>query len=330
VHGVHPTAQLAAHLAQAVRQRLTLGEAYLYSLFMALALSVGEMYDPNSIGSMVFVTLTVFISIYVQSFIIGYVSNVVDNIDQVGKAHREALLQVRLFLRMRRVDRLTTRKIITFLDHTWRMHGGTIPDTQELMAQLPKHLKEELIRSADRSLVQQIGMVFAQNGEIADEIKEEVALTLVMRMKPLVALAEDRLIMQSGCGVPGLFIVISGTCEYRPANPEEEIVLIGKGDCFGYELLANGTPEARVASASVMPLEICEFMFLSAENFEEILRSKQPEHALFIRTLREFWAHGSQASGSTGGLISREKTAARANSSRRAVEKSGSKSGIRV
>ena len=51
-------------------------------------------------------------------------------------------------------------------------------------------------------------MVFAQNGEIADEIKEEVALTLVMRMKPLVALAEDRLIMQSGCGVPGLFIVI--------------------------------------------------------------------------------------------------------------------------
>jgi hypothetical protein len=26
------------------------------------------------------------------------------------------------------------------------MHGGTIPDTQEIMEQLPKHLQEELIR----------------------------------------------------------------------------------------------------------------------------------------------------------------------------------------
>ena len=204
-----------------------------------MALSVGEVYTPSGLASLWFVAFALFVSIYFETFVIGYVCNIIDQIDEIGKAQRERMLnvrplppfgqgagtvvgqlpgpdpgararshagpartprrcsptaqpiatpcstptpmpmltpilhahaQVRLFLRMRRVDRLTTRKVrsrhacasstpgmcasathtprptscvqvMTFLDHTWRMHGGTIPDTKELLAQLPRHLQ---------------------------------------------------------------------------------------------------------------------------------------------------------------------------------------------
>jgi hypothetical protein len=109
---------------------------------------VGEVYGSTGLNSLWFIAFALFISIYFETFVIGYVCNVVDQIDEVGKAQRERMLNVRLFLRMRRVDRKTTRKVMTFLDHTWRMHGGTIPDTKELLEQLPKHLQ---VRSSPHS-----------------------------------------------------------------------------------------------------------------------------------------------------------------------------------
>ena len=138
--------QLASVLVEASQRRVTLYECYVYSLFHAIKLTVGEISDSTSLNGIIFAIMTVFVFIYFQSLIVGYVCNVIDNLDAVGKAQREALVRVRLFLKMRKVDRATTRKIITFLDHTWQMHGGTIPDTQEIMEQLPKHLQEELIR----------------------------------------------------------------------------------------------------------------------------------------------------------------------------------------
>jgi len=132
-------------------------------------------------------------------------------------------------------------------------------------------------------------------------MKNQLALTLVMNMKPLVALPDERLTMQSGRKVPGLFVIVSGTCEYSPSGlGGGGPMLIHKGDCFGYELLAHSKPEARIATASVKPLEICEFMFLSAENFEALLTSKQPEHDLFITTLRGLWAQGRGSLGKSG------------------------------
>ena len=138
--------QLASVLVEASQLRVTLYECYVYSLFHAIKISVGEISDSISLNGLIFAISTDFVFIYFQSLIVGYVCNVIDNLDAVGKAQREALVRVRLFLKMRKVDRATTRKILTFLDHTWQMHGGTIPDTQEIMEQLPKHLQEELIR----------------------------------------------------------------------------------------------------------------------------------------------------------------------------------------
>ena len=218
-YGVHPVAQLAAELADGCRHQLSLGQVYLYALFTTISLSVGEVYEPSSIGTMAYVMVTLFISVcpplrppspsappptqsihpsahpvhpplrppspatpsvvplphahgcllsfmradgrsasvsaspaarrvscawmhaaprqvYFESFVIGTVVNVVEHLDEVNKAHRGRMLQVQLFLRMRKVDRSTQRKILTFLDHTWRMHGGTIPDTQQLLEQV--------------------------------------------------------------------------------------------------------------------------------------------------------------------------------------------------
>ena len=122
-------------------------------------------------------------------------------------------------------------------------------------------------------------------------MKNELALTLVMNMKPLVALPDQRLIMVFGNSVPGLLVIVSGTCEYTSSDGTRE--LISKGDCFGYELLKHATPTKRIASASVKPLDICEFMFLSAGSFEALLQSKLPEHRLFIQTLNDLWVRGS-------------------------------------
>ena len=79
----HAVAMLASAMVEASRRRLTLGQAYFYSTYRALALSVGETYEPTSPLSGVYVTVTVFVFIYFQSFIIGYVCNVVENMDQV-------------------------------------------------------------------------------------------------------------------------------------------------------------------------------------------------------------------------------------------------------
>ena len=51
------------------------------------------------------------------------------------------------------------------------------------------------------------------------------ALTLVMNMKPLVMLPEDRLAMQSGNPVPGLFVIVSGKCQYLHPNAEEPMLI---------------------------------------------------------------------------------------------------------
>lgn len=131
-------------------------------------------------------------------------------------------------------------------------------------------------------------------------MKSELALTLVMNMKPLVALPDQRMIMVLGNSVPGLFVIVSGTCEYTSSDGTRE--LISKGDCFGYELLKYANPTKRIATASVKPLEICEFMFLSAGSFEALLHSKLPEHRLFIQTLNDLWVRGSMGAAE-GSLV---------------------------
>jgi hypothetical protein len=135
---------------------------------------------------------------------------------------------------------------------------------------------------------------------LTEAMKSELALTLVMNMKPLVALPDQRMIMVLGNSVPGLFVIVSGTCEYTSSDGTRE--LISKGDCFGYELLKYANPTKRIATASVKPLEICEFMFLSAGSFEALLHSKLPEHRLFIQTLNDLWVRGSMGAAE-GSLV---------------------------
>ena len=56
-------AQLAAELADGCRRQLSLGQVYWYALFTTISLSVGEVYEPSSIGTMSFVMVTLFVSV---------------------------------------------------------------------------------------------------------------------------------------------------------------------------------------------------------------------------------------------------------------------------
>jgi len=287
---VHGPAMMVTVLADAVHDQLSLSEAYSYAFLAMMALSVGEVYGSTGLNSLWFIAFALFISIYFETFVIGYVCNVVDQIDEVGKAQRERMLNVRLFLRMRRVDRKTTRKVMTFLDHTWRMHGGTIPDTKELLEQLPKHLQEDLVTSADRELVRTISDIFHKcKDSLPADAVNDLALTIVMHMKPLVALPDkSRLLQRKGCRVAGLFVIVSGTCLYDPIDgtPPQ---LLKKGQCFGNELLAHAKPEKRVAGAAVTAREICELMFLSVDEFETLLASEHPDRQPFVAAFQQLW-----------------------------------------
>ena len=292
---VHPAAQLASVLSAHVTRLLGLTDVYGVSLLLMMALSVGEVYLPTSAGSLAFIIFALFISIYFETFVIGYVCNVVDQIDEVGKAQRERMLNVRLFLRMRKVDRTTTRKVMTFLDHTWRMYGGTIPDTKELLAQLPHNLQLDLVASADRECVKLMRDLFMPPGgdgasAIDDEQVNTLALTLVMSMKPLVALPDRvRLLQRKGVKVAGLFVIVSGTCLYDTQDADNPVMLMRKGQCFGTELLAHANPQHRVAEAAVTAREICELMYLPAEDFEDLFQSKSPDVQPFIAAFHQLW-----------------------------------------
>ena len=102
----------------------------------------------------------------------------------------------------------------------------------------------------------------------------------------------DRLLLQQGSRVAGLFVIVSGTClcEQSQDGVMQPQQYLRKGHCFGHELLSHPDPERRVASATVWPIEICEFMFLAAEEFEALLKSTNPEHQLFLETLNGLWA----------------------------------------
>lgn len=292
-HAIDPTAQLAAVLVEAIRQQLTLAEVYSYAILQMMGLSVGEIYEPSSSAGVWFEIFALFVSTYFETFVIGYVCNVVDQIDEVGKAQRERMLSVRLFLRMRHVDRKTTRKVLTFLDHTWRMHGGTIPDTKQLLSQLPQHLQMELISSADKELVRVISSIFHVedlDGDLVPDVDvSALALAIVMRMKPLVAMPDQaRLLQRKGARVVGLFIIVSGTCLYDPCNGEERPKILHKGACFGIEMLQN-SPGARIADAAVIAREICELMYLPIDEFEALTTSTRPEDQVFVRAFRTLW-----------------------------------------
>jgi hypothetical protein len=89
----------------------------------------------------------------------------------------------------------------------------------------------------------------------ADAVND-LALTIVMHMKPLVALPDkSRLLQRKGCRVAGLFVIVSGTCLYDPIDgtPPQ---LLKKGQCFGNELvrrcpLNTGPPWLPCLSSSV-------------------------------------------------------------------------------
>lgn len=122
------------------------------------------------------------------------------------------------------------------------------------------------------------------SGSSSTSLVNEVALTIVMHMQPLVALPDKtRHLQRAGSIVSGLFVVVSGSCLYEPTDASQPGRLIGKGCCFGNELLSHARAEQRVAVANVYAREICELMYLPTSTFEELLASTRLEHQPLVR-----------------------------------------------
>ena len=103
-------------------------------------------------------------------------------------------------------------------------------------------------------------------------VLDEVQLTALASVISRRSLLKNRVVLQAGDPTDSLYIVISGRTKVQMADDEgKEVILavLGPGDFFGEMGLIDDEPRA----ASVLTTEPCEFVVITKDDFNALLKN---------------------------------------------------------
>eukprot|EP01135_Chromosphaera_perkinsii_P008461 Nk52_evm29s1360 gene=Nk52_evmTU29s1360 len=222
---------------------------------------LGAKANPITDAETIYTMCVMFVGVCLYAYIIGNVGSLIGNMDANRNLHRQKMIQLKKFMRYRRLPPELSLRVRTYHDLVWNYHQGF--DDHEILSDLPTSLRTDIARYISKDMVVSVPFFRGCAEGFID------AVTMALRAT---VCSPHEIIIRRGSVGQEMYFIHRGSVAVLSATGQQ-IAELGRGSFFGEMALFL----EQTRSADVEALTYCDFYTLSKEDFQTILKEYPEE-----------------------------------------------------
>ncbi|XP_063813005.1 cyclic nucleotide-gated cation channel alpha-4 isoform X2 [Pseudophryne corroboree] len=253
---------------------------YLYSFYFSTLIltTVGDIPSPMQEEEYIFMVVDFLIAVLGFATIMGSISSVISNMNSADEAFYPNYDQVKLYLKMYKVNRSLKKKVIA-----WHQHlqiNKKLTNENQILENLPEKLRVEVAVSVHMSTMSKV--------QIFQNCEKSLLEELVLKLKPQVYSPGEYVCKKGDIGRE-MYIIKEGKLAVVADDGVTQFAVLGEGNYFGEISILNikGNTSGNRRTANIKSIGYSDLFCLSKEDLGDALTEYPDAKALLEEKGRE-------------------------------------------
>ncbi|XP_075706013.1 cyclic nucleotide-gated channel alpha-4 [Rhinoderma darwinii] len=253
---------------------------YLYSFYFSTLIltTVGDIPSPMQEEEYIFMVVDFLIAVLGFATIMGSISSVVSNVNSADKSFYPNYDQVKLYMKMYKVNRSLKKKVIA-----WHQHlqiNKKLTNENQILQNLPEKLRVEVAVSVHMSTLSKV--------QIFQHCEKSLLEELVLKLKPQVYSPEEYVCKKGDIGRE-MYIIKEGKLAVVADDGVTQFAVLGEGMYFGEISILNikGNTSGNRRTANIRSIGYSDLFCLSKEDLRDALTEYPDAKAMLEEKGRE-------------------------------------------
>ncbi|KAM8976883.1 cyclic nucleotide-gated channel alpha-4 [Pelodytes ibericus] len=242
---------------------------YLYSFYFSTLIltTVGDIPAPMQEEEYIFMVVDFLIAVLGFATIMGSISSVISNVNSADEAFYPNYDQVKLYLKMYKVNRTLKKKVIA-----WHQHlqiNKKLTNENQILQNLPQKLRVEVAVSVHLPTLSKV--------QIFQNCEKGLLEELVLKLKPQVYSPGEYVCKKGDIGRE-MYIIKEGKLAVVADDGVTQFAVLGEGNYFGEISILNikGNTSGNRRTANIRSIGYSDLFCLSKEDLKDVL-SEYPD-----------------------------------------------------
>ncbi|XP_073525547.1 cyclic nucleotide-gated channel alpha-4 [Phyllobates terribilis] len=257
-----------------------LGRQYVYSFYFSTLIltTVGDIPSPMQEEEYIFMVVDFLIAVLGFATIMGSISSVVSNVNSADKSFYPNYDQVKLYMKMYKVNRSLKKKVIA-----WHQHlqiNKKLTNEDQILQNLPEKLRVEVAVSVHMSTLSKV--------QIFQHCEKSLLEELVLKLKPQVYSPGEYVCKKGDIGRE-MYIIKEGKLAVVADDGVTQFAVLGEGMYFGEISILNikGNTSGNRRTANIRSIGYSDLFCLSKEDLTDVLTEYPDAKAMLEEKGRE-------------------------------------------
>ncbi|XP_075053727.1 cyclic nucleotide-gated channel alpha-4 [Mixophyes fleayi] len=241
-----------------------LARQYLYSFYFSTLIltTVGDIPSPMQEEEYLFMVVDFLIAVLGFATIMGSISSVISNINSADEAFYPNYDQVKLYLKMYKVNKNLKKEVIA-----WHQHlriNKKLTNEKQILQHLPEKLRVEVAVSVHMSTLSKV--------QIFQNCEKGLLEELVLKLKPQVY-SPGEFVCKKGDIGREMYIIKDGKLAVVADDGVTQFAVLGEGNYFGEISIINikGNTSGNRRTANIRSIGYSDLFCLSKEDLKDAL-----------------------------------------------------------
>eukprot|EP00079_Xenopus_tropicalis_P031616 XP_017945387.1 PREDICTED: cyclic nucleotide-gated cation channel alpha-4 [Xenopus tropicalis] len=257
-----------------------LGRQYLYSFYFSTLIltTVGDIPPPVQEEEWLFMVVDFLIAVLGFATIMGSMTSVVSNMNSADEAFYPNYDNVKLYLKMYKVNRSVKKKVIAWHQHLQIYKKLT--NENDILQNLPEKLRVEVAVSVHLPILSKV--------QIFQNCEKSLLEELVLKLKPQVYSPGEYVCKKGDIGRE-MYIIKEGKLAVVADDGVTQFAELGEGNYFGEISILNirGNTSGNRRTANIKSIGYSDLFCLSKEDLRDALREYPDAKAILEQKGRE-------------------------------------------
>ncbi|XP_053312732.1 cyclic nucleotide-gated cation channel alpha-4 [Spea bombifrons] len=237
---------------------------YLYSFYFSTLIltTVGDIPAPMQEEEYIFMVVDFLIAVLGFATIMGSISSIISNMNNADKAFYPNIDQVKLYLKMYKVNRSLKKKVISWHHHL--QINKKLTNENVILQHLPEKLRVEVAVSVHLPTLSKV--------QIFQHCEKSLLEELVLKLKPQVYSPGEYVCKKGDIGRE-MYIIKEGKLAVVADDGVTQFAVLGEGNYFGEISILNikGNTSGNRRTANIKSIGYSDLFCLSKEDLTEVL-----------------------------------------------------------
>lgn len=225
--------------------------------------------DKSSPAQLMFTMGIMAIGAGVFGFVIGNIATIMANIDFARNQHLDRMQRITTFLHYNRIPAHLSGRINDYFAYVWRTRKGF--NEAEILDALPPTLRRDVEMHLRRDIVAKVPFFRGADNLMLGAI--------VSRLKPCVALPDERIIRRGEIG-SAMYFIAAGSVDVLGPDDATPVATLSDGSFFGEIALLEHCPRG----ADVRATDFCDLYRLEKADLDEVI-TQYPSFGEHVRAM---------------------------------------------